>query len=158
MQAKIYSSPPSAAAVSRALETSLEVESSLIPEWKRSLDSAALSNVRVAELGEMAKDVWSPRPERYHLRRKRFVTKKKPDATPRRFALHRKNDGGIDEEDDNRFDIVQCYVVKGAQQDDAKKLIPGCTISEQLRGHSRIVRGQRGRYADTLYGCYYATD
>ncbi|KAM3518879.1 hypothetical protein NHJ13051_007891 [Beauveria bassiana] len=84
-------------------------------EWKRGLDlsSGALARIRAEELAEMAKDFWSPRARRYHPRRHDFVRKAKPAATPRRFALHRRSDGLlVDEEDDDRFDSVEWFAVK----------------------------------------------
>ncbi|OAA54935.1 formyl transferase domain-containing protein [Cordyceps fumosorosea ARSEF 2679] len=87
-----------------------------LAEWKRGLDmsAAALARVRAEELAEMAKDFWSPRALRYHPRRADFVRKAKAGATPRRFALHRKADGLVDEEDDERFDSVEWFAMKGS--------------------------------------------
>ncbi|KAM3557549.1 hypothetical protein ARSEF4850_005025 [Beauveria asiatica] len=83
-------------------------------EWKRGLDlsSGALARIRAEELAEMAKDFWSPRARRYHPRRHDFVRKARAAATPRRFALHRKSDGLVDEEDDDRFDSVEWFAAK----------------------------------------------
>lgn len=87
-----------------------------VAEWKRGLDlsSGALAQIRAEELAEMAKDFWSPRSERYHPRRYDFVRKTKAAATPRRFALHRKSDGLVDEEDDDRFDSTEWFAMKSA--------------------------------------------
>jgi enoyl-CoA hydratase/carnithine racemase/methionyl-tRNA formyltransferase len=85
---------------------------SLIPQWKLSFDSKTLSVARATELAEMAKDFWSPRSERYHSRRNDFVRKVKPEATPRRFALHRNVDDGVDEEDEDRFDSVDWFILR----------------------------------------------
>ncbi|KAM3514799.1 hypothetical protein MY11210_001523 [Beauveria gryllotalpidicola] len=87
-----------------------------LAEWKRGLDlsSGALARIRAEELAEMAKDFWSPRARRYHARRRDFVRKAKAAATPRRFALHRKSDGLVDEEDDDRFDDVEWFAIKGS--------------------------------------------
>ncbi|ATY59617.1 formyl transferase domain-containing protein [Cordyceps militaris CM01] len=85
-------------------------------EWKRGLDlsAPALARIRAEELAEMAKDFWSPRAQRYHPRRSDFVRKTKAAATPRRFALHRKSDGLVDEEDDDRFDSVEWFAMKNS--------------------------------------------
>ncbi|KAJ2973267.1 hypothetical protein NQ176_g6701 [Zarea fungicola] len=87
---------------------------SFVAEWKRGLDlsSEGLAGVRAEELAEMAKDFWSPRSQRYHPRRHDFVRKAKAAATPRRFAIHRKCDGLVDEEDDERFDSVEWFILK----------------------------------------------
>lgn len=87
-----------------------------LAEWKRGLDlsSDALARIRAEELAEMAKDFWSPRSQRYHPRRHDFVRKTKAAATPRRFALHRKSDGLVDEEDDDRFDSVEWFAMKSS--------------------------------------------
>ncbi|TQV97935.1 hypothetical protein V2A60_006351 [Cordyceps javanica] len=88
--------------------------SGAVAEWKRGLDLSgeALARIRAEELAEMAKDFWSPRAQRYHPRRSDFVRKAKAAATPRRFALHRKSDGLVDEEDDDRFDSVEWFAMK----------------------------------------------
>ncbi|KAJ6779459.1 hypothetical protein PWT90_00765 [Aphanocladium album] len=102
----------------KALETASipRRDSSYLPEWKRGLDlsSSALARIRAEELAEMAKDFWSPRSQRYHPRRYDFVRKSKAAATPRRFALHRKSDGLVDEEDDDRFDSIEWFLMKSS--------------------------------------------
>ncbi|KAI5456126.1 hydrogenase maturation factor hoxX [Mariannaea sp. PMI_226] len=88
--------------------------------WKAGLDLSLtrLARVRAAELGEMAKDFWSPRAIRYHSRRSDFVRKVKPRATPLRFAIHRRVERGkecLDEEEKDEFDSIQAYEEKTLQ-------------------------------------------
>lgn len=79
-------------AVRRFVERFSLTENTTIRNWKKHVDlsSAALSRARTAELGEMARDFWSPRSEVYHARRQAFVRKVKPSETPTRFATHRR--------------------------------------------------------------------
>lgn len=75
-------------------------------KWKAGVDvsSCGLAAARAQELGEMAKDFWSARSERYHSRRRDFVRKIKPVQTPLRFASHRRRGGEEDEEESDAFD------------------------------------------------------
>ncbi|KAI5456223.1 hydrogenase maturation factor hoxX [Mariannaea sp. PMI_226] len=79
--------------------------------WKVGIDMspAGLAAVRAEELGEMAKDFWSARSERYHSRRRDFVRKVKPMRTPLRFASHRRHGGVEDEEETDAFDDVVAF-------------------------------------------------
>jgi enoyl-CoA hydratase/carnithine racemase len=93
--------------------------------WKAGIDLSAMALVhtRAAELGEMAKDFWSPRAVRYHSRRSDFVCKVKPGATPLSFATRRrviKDERFWDEEEKDEFDSVQAYVEKARQTITAK--------------------------------------
>lgn len=91
--------------------------------WKAHADltGPGLARARATELGEMARDFWSPRSVRYHSRRAAFVRKMKPVATPLRFAEHRR--GGtdtepihMDEEETDDFDSVTYFAGKMARE------------------------------------------
>ncbi|KAH8658412.1 formyl transferase [Xylariales sp. PMI_506] len=92
-------------AVVRSGKTTLPVP------WKSTLDlsPSALARARATELGEMAKDFWSPRSERYHLRRRNFVRKIKAKETPLRFATHRRTGEMLDEEELDEFDSIEYF-------------------------------------------------
>jgi hypothetical protein len=82
--------------------------------WKAKVDLSppALAQARATELGEMSKDFWSARSERYHTRRANFVRKAKATQTPLRFATHRRQTPGglaLDEEELDSFDDVTYY-------------------------------------------------
>ncbi|KAG5913402.1 hypothetical protein E4U42_001214 [Claviceps africana] len=85
-----------------------------IGAWKQNVDtsSAALALARATELGQMSMDFWSARSERYHARRSDFVRKAKPSSTPLRFATHRREQGMLDEEEQDEFDSVEWFVSK----------------------------------------------
>lgn len=151
-----------------------------LPQWKHGLDlsSGALARIRAEELAEMAKDFWSPRSQRYHPRRYNFVRKTKAAATPRRFALHRKSDGLVDEEDDDRFDSIEWFAMKSniPEHDDASlesltlpkqperayarsKITPSSscgTIDDKNWGGKEAVPKAKTR--GTIFCCYYDTD
>lgn len=80
-------------------------------KWKAGVNvsPARLAAARAEELGEMAKDFWSARSERYHSRRRDFVRKIKPVRTPLRFASHRRHGGVQDEEENDAFDDVAAF-------------------------------------------------
>ncbi|ROW15082.1 hypothetical protein VPNG_03415 [Cytospora leucostoma] len=89
--------------------------------WKANADvtTRGLLRARAAELGEMGRDFWSPRSERYHTRRGAFVRKTKAAATPLRFAKHRRGEGEkrkLDEEETEEYDSVHYFAVKQAQE------------------------------------------
>lgn len=91
--------------------------------WKAHADlsPAGLTRARAAELGEMARDFWSPRSVRYHSRRAAFVRKMKAVATPLRFAEHRRGGTGnepihMDEEETDDFDSVEYFANKMAKE------------------------------------------
>ncbi|KAH7142183.1 hydrogenase maturation factor hoxX [Dactylonectria macrodidyma] len=75
-------------------------------KWKAGVDVSlsGLAAARAQELGEMAKDFWSARSERYSSRRRDFVRKIKPVRTPLRFASHRRRGGEEDDEESDAFD------------------------------------------------------
>lgn len=147
-------------------------------EWKRGLDlsSGTLARIRAEELAEMAKDFWSPRSQRYHPRRHDFVRKTTAAATPRRFALHRKSDGLVDEEDDDRFDSIEWFEARN-RADDAVELdaMPMPRQPETAYARSKEAPsssydtvdeknwgGQggvpRAKTRGTIFCCYYDTD
>lgn len=70
-------------------------------QWKVCVDLSAngLAAARTEELGKMAQNFWGKGSERYHLSRRDFVRKVKPQRTPLRFAEHRQGIGLHDEED-----------------------------------------------------------
>ncbi|KAI5465202.1 hypothetical protein BGZ63DRAFT_379590 [Mariannaea sp. PMI_226] len=110
--------------------------------WKAgiSFSTTTLALVRTAELGEMAKDFWSPRAIRYHRRRRDFVRKVKPWATPRRFATHRRVEKGeilLDEEEKDEFDSIEAY------EEQAQKTLTGGTRQEPTRNR------------DVIFSCHY---
>ena len=121
-------------------------DSALPPSyWKAGVDLSthALALARAAELAEMAKDFWSPRSDRYHLRRSDFVRKVKASATPLRFATHRRNLKGqqiLDEDESDEFDSVDMFQKKTRQK-----------IEEET--YQKIFK-DRG----VIYPCYYNTD
>ncbi|KAH6873891.1 hydrogenase maturation factor hoxX [Thelonectria olida] len=80
-------------------------------KWKASVDVSpvGLAAARAQELGEMAKDFWSARSERYHSRRRDFVRKIKAARTPLRFASHRRQSGEEDEEESDAFDDAATF-------------------------------------------------
>ncbi|WQF80892.1 Putative enoyl-CoA hydratase/isomerase, formyl transferase, ClpP/crotonase-like domain superfamily [Colletotrichum destructivum] len=79
--------------------------------WKSSVDVTppGLARARAEELGEMSKDFWSARSQRYHLRRRDFVRKIKAVKTPLRFATHRRSAGDLDDEESDDFDDVLSF-------------------------------------------------
>ena len=92
--------------------------------WKTNMDLslAALQSAQTSELAEMAKDCWSHRAERFNIRRKAFVCKIKPVATPLRFAAHRRQRGDavlLDQEEMDEFDLVDFYRVNARRQEAA---------------------------------------
>lgn len=154
-------------------------QSPLIPQWKLSLNAKTLSTTRTEELAEMAKDFWSPRSERYHSRRADFVRKVAPAATPRRFALHRRAAGDMDEEEDDRFDSMewfalrknsdtassvstvenQSYASSSPQKPEAEeKKAPVTDSANQARQKGERKRSRRRGIRGTLFCCYYEAD
>lgn len=91
--------------------------------WKAHADTSptGLARARAMELGEMARDFWSPRSVRYHSRRAAFVRKMKATSTPLRFAEHRRGGTGnepvrMDEEETDDFDSVEYFATKAAKE------------------------------------------
>lgn len=82
-----------------------------LASWKQKVgvSSAALAQIRAAELAQMAMDFWSARSQRYHQRRHDFVRKVRACSTPLRFAIHRRRPGLVDEEEEDQFDSVQFF-------------------------------------------------
>ncbi|KAG6002735.1 hypothetical protein E4U21_002792, partial [Claviceps maximensis] len=96
--------------------------------WKQNVDTsaAALALARATELGQMSMDFWSARSERYHSRRADFVRKAKPASTPLRFATHRREQGMLDEEEQDEFDSIDWFVNKSKRnlkRDMSEKMI-----------------------------------
>ena len=92
--------------------------------WKTGVDLSltALQSAQAIELAEMAKDCWSPRAERFHVRRNAFVRKIKPAATPLRFAAHRRQRGDtvlLDQEEMEEFDSVEFFHLNARRQEAA---------------------------------------
>lgn len=81
-------------------------------KYNANLSPPTIALIRVQELAEMSKDLWSPRSVRYHKRRFNFIRKIKPKATPLRFALHRQQPGQKDEEETAEFDDVEAYKIR----------------------------------------------
>lgn len=91
--------------------------------WKAHTDltPTGLARARAMELGEMARDFWSPRSVRYHSRRAAFVRKMKAASTPLRFAEHRRGGTGtepihMDEEETDDFDSLEYFAAKTAKE------------------------------------------
>ncbi|KAL6916538.1 hypothetical protein FSST1_008033 [Fusarium sambucinum] len=141
--------------------------------WKSRVDvsPSGLAAARAGELGEMAKDFWSARSERYTLRRRDFVRKIKPTKTPLRFATHRRREGEVDEEEADAFDDVAKYEAmalknipkekpQGKQaalvtrNEKAKSHNGGVVIISELLSETRSA--QDGK--DILFPCYYGVD
>ena len=93
--------------------------------WKSNADITphGLNLARATELGEMSRDFWSPRSERYHSRREAFVRKMKATSTPLRFAKHRRSEadaGKLDEEETDEYDSVEYFAQKQARELEAR--------------------------------------
>ncbi|KJZ74254.1 hypothetical protein HIM_06260 [Hirsutella minnesotensis 3608] len=88
-----------------------QVEEDSIGCWKDNvnLSISSLARARAAELAEMAMDFWSARAQRYHRRRYDFVRKSKAKSTPLRFASHRREQGMLDEEEEDKFDSITFF-------------------------------------------------
>jgi enoyl-CoA hydratase/carnithine racemase len=155
--------------IAHLLQFSKEAQSSPILPWKRSLDLGTISVVRTAELAEMAKDFWSPRSERYHTRRRAFVTKQKPTATPIQFALHRKHDGVADEEIDGTCGSTEPSIPRESMETGypsiktpiATNIPPSNSQSATtVRVATTTQHGETllGSNSGILFGCYYNAD
>lgn len=109
--------------------------------WKAHADTTptGLARARAMELGEMARDFWSPRAVRYHSRRAAFVRKMKATSTPLRFAEHRRGGTGsepihMDEEEMDDFDSVEYFAKKAAEEVEtrvAEELMSRIQLSEK---------------------------
>ncbi|KAH7174636.1 uncharacterized protein B0J16DRAFT_348909 [Fusarium flagelliforme] len=141
-------------------------------DWKSRVDvsPSGLATARVHELSEMAKDFWSARSERYTSRRRDFVRKIKPDKTPLRFAIHRRRDGQLDEEEADSFDDVARYEARALQkimeERSQRKEVTLVTHHGDVKSHedrvitSEVLRETRGAQDGKamLFPCYYEVD
>ena len=123
--------------------------------WKAKVDLSptALALARAQELGEMAKDFWSPRAQRYESRRFDFVRKVKATQTPLRFAKHRRVDSAdLDEEEMDRFDDVEPYrEIRDAQlRADVHKQLAETALQQRA-----VVGGQATKNKEPMWGCYF---
>ncbi|KAF9777245.1 hypothetical protein IL306_004493 [Fusarium sp. DS 682] len=125
-------------------------------KWKSKVDVSAsgLTASRTLELGEMAKDFWSARCERYNTRRRDFVRKVKPVRTPLRFATHRRKDGELDEEETDSFDDVAVFeerVIERILKERLSKMDSRLDNTSNMSGETR--RAQEGK--GLMFPCYY---
>jgi len=121
--------------------------------WKHGVDLSppTLALIRVQELAEMSKDLWSPRSVRYHKRRFNFIRKIKPKATPLRFALHRQHSGRKDEEETAEFDNVEAYKIRCEEELLCRLSPPSPRDSLLSPPHDK----EKTRAA--LFSCHYGT-
>ncbi|PTD07981.1 Hydrogenase maturation factor HoxX [Fusarium culmorum] len=141
--------------------------------WKSRVDvtPSGLATARAHELGEMAKDFWSARSERYTSRRRDFVRKIKSTKTPLRFATHRRREGEVDEEESDAFDDVANYgamaldkITEHSSQgqkasftkrnEEAKSHNEGVVIISELLRETRSAHDGKAM----LFPCYYGVD
>lgn len=153
--------------------------------WKAHADLSptGLARARAMELGEMARDFWSPRSVRYHERRGAFVRKMKATSTPLRFAKHRRGGswsgsaggscggcgGGdeaprLDEEEKDSFDSVEYFASKAAREYEAKmrreaKELAGKGDVDVTEGGKDVVESDAMKSAGTgpIFACYYGS-
>ncbi|OHW95944.1 hydrogenase maturation factor hoxx [Colletotrichum incanum] len=138
--------------------------------WKSNADvtPAGLARARAQELGEMSKDFWSPRSQRYHLRRRDFVRKIKAVKTPLRFATHRRSAGELDEEESDEFDDVFSFERKARASlmaEQLKEYVESMTLTSSQRvdtglsstsHHSRAASESVSRRdLRPVFSCYY---
>ncbi|TEA16686.1 Hydrogenase maturation factor HoxX [Colletotrichum sidae] len=136
--------------------------------WKNTVDvsAAGLACARAQELGEMSKDFWSARAQRYHLRRRDFVRKVKAAKTPLRFATHRRALGELDEEESDDFDDVVIFERKARATLLADRLkeyvenMASSTPRKESQGasalHSRAAsENVSKRDVRPIFSCYY---
>ncbi|WYZ44703.1 hypothetical protein EsH8_VIII_000019 [Colletotrichum jinshuiense] len=138
--------------------------------WKSNVNvtPAGLACARAQELGEMSKDFWSARSQRYHLRRRDFVRKVKAVQTPLRFAAHRRGAGELDEEESDDFDDVVSFERKARAAilaDKLKEYVESMTSTPSLRqelGHGNASHHSRAssetvskRDLRPIFSCYY---
>ncbi|GKU09230.1 unnamed protein product [Fusarium langsethiae] len=141
--------------------------------WKSRVDvsPSGLATARAHELGEMARDFWSARSERYTLRRRDFVRKIKVTKTPLRFATHRRHEGEVDEEEADAFDDVAKYEATALREiaevtsqgkqasfathnEEAKSHSKGVDIISELLSETRSAQNEKAM----LFPCYYGAD
>lgn len=141
--------------------------------WKSRVDvtPSGLATARAHELGEMAKDFWSARSERYTSRRRDFVRKIKSTKTPLRFATHRRREGEVDEEEADAFDDVANYAAmaldKIVEQSSQREKASFAKRNEEAKSHnegvviiSELLRETRSAQDGKamLFPCYYGVD
>ncbi|KAF9880242.1 formyl transferase domain protein [Colletotrichum karsti] len=138
--------------------------------WKTAVDvsPAGLACARAQELGEMSKDFWSARSQRYHLRRRDFVRKVRATKTPLRFATHRRGMGEMDEEEADEFDDVVIFERKARATllaDKLKEYVENMTSASSRKDttsqantamHSRAAsESVSKRDLRPVFSCYY---
>lgn len=138
--------------------------------WKSNVNISTqnLALVRATELQEMAKDFYSPRSVRYHSRRRKFVRKMKPTATPLRFASHRRfGNSCIDEEESDNFDNVEWFEAKAYREQQmllVKRVTEGLhhlvlggsePCNESLIMGEESTMGSVISNTELLFPCYY---
>lgn len=138
--------------------------------WKAGVDvsTAGLAAARAGELGEMARDFWSARSERYHSRRRDFVRKVKAVRTPLRFATHRRGRGEEDEEEGDGFDDVGLFEKRALERavrqsvleiERQKAVVPPSPASSRDCFEQDLVPGVEigvPRDLGPVFSCYYA--
>ncbi|GKT51978.1 hydrogenase maturation factor HoxX [Colletotrichum spaethianum] len=153
------------------VKSMLSSEKKLAGAWKSNVDvtPAGLARARAEELGEMSKDFWSARSQRYHLRRRDFVRKIKAVKTPLRFATHRRGAGELDEEESDEFDDVSSFERKARASLMAEQLkgyVESMTLTSSSQrvdsGHSPTSHHSRAasesvgkRDLRPVFSCYY---
>jgi enoyl-CoA hydratase/carnithine racemase/methionyl-tRNA formyltransferase len=135
--------------------------------WKTRtvLTPATLAAARADELNEMSKDFYSARATRYNTRRFNFVRKVKSMQTPLRFALHRRIEPNMsDEEERDNFDDVQHFedlaeqamlskLIARLQQTNGETVKPEA-LALKLRALTPPATSPRTQ-PETLFSCYY---
>lgn len=108
-------------------------------DWKAAedLSQVRLSNARAMELGEMSKDFWSARNERFHKTRSRFVRKIVPAETPLRFAVHRRIGNQQNLEESDTWDDVSWWEEK------AKALAKAEALNQIQQEYRKVLGEQR---------------
>ncbi|KAF0327854.1 Hydrogenase maturation factor HoxX [Colletotrichum sp. SAR11_59] len=137
--------------------------------WKSNVDvsPAGLACARAQELGEMSKDFWSARSQRYHLRRRDFVRKVKAAKTPLRFAIHRRQVDELDEEESDDFDDVVIFERKARATllaDKLKEYVENMTSASARKDTNSSNAAVHARAASEsvskrdlrpIFSCYY---
>lgn len=151
--------------------------------WKAHADlsPSGLAQARAMELGEMARDFWSPRAVRYHARRTAFVRKMKATTTPLRFAEHRRGGTGaepihMDEEETDDFDSVEYFARKTAkelearvaeelvalrqlalhtEEEEAEKLLAQAAATVDVTAAETAAAGVKTQGQGPVFACYY---
>jgi hypothetical protein len=135
--------------------------------WKTRIEltPARLAAARANELDEMSKDFYSARSTRYNTRRFNFVRKVKAMQTPLRFALHRRTEASLsDEEERDNFDDVE-HFERLAEQELLNKLVSQLQLTNgdatkpellaaKLHALTPPETSPRTR-PESLFSCYY---